>query len=505
MITPPLHSSQQLAFVATVLLFTIAVLGLTDVLLYHSVSHGIRHHARAKGELVLHALRGPTYAFLFALVPFFEFRGLYSFLLAAVLVIDVVISIFDFWLEGESRRFLGGLPSGEYVLHMVIAMVFGAFVCVIAFQIAQWVLLDTELLYAGHHLPLWVKLVFPVMSLLVFASGLQDAMAAIRLVSVPSEGKEVQPVADKALVQNLFFVVDPEWRRKIFEAGCLIFVPFIGWPMLLGLRKHVIVRLWSGESPILPSPRKDALKLAIDGIKCVGVMWAFMLPALITLLTLISLLGIQNLIAPIPLLLVFFGFSLISPLVIPCVAAYLLVIASEFTVIHFLLVFIPYCVGIFLLPSGFLQVSITGKYTSSLHLLSCLKLVRRTIGLYVQAWWQSIKVSLLGHVVFPFSPWGIAWAYLVIIYLFNRVLVESETLPERYRGSWFENFDKSGLPSSEVEYEGSLVKLRFSALDYLEGQHRDCTALRIGELLLPLPRAVVQRMSRAAESNLKYA
>ena len=92
MIANSLHNPQQVAFIATALLFVIAVLGLTDVLLYHTVSHGIRHHARAKGELVLHALRGPTYAFLFSLVPFLEFRGLYSFLLAGVLVIDLVIS-----------------------------------------------------------------------------------------------------------------------------------------------------------------------------------------------------------------------------------------------------------------------------------------------------------------------------------------------------------------------------------------------------------------------------
>jgi hypothetical protein len=71
MIANPLNNPQQVASVATALLFAVAVLGLTDVLLYHTVSHGIRHHARAKGELVLHALRGPTYAFLFALIPFF--------------------------------------------------------------------------------------------------------------------------------------------------------------------------------------------------------------------------------------------------------------------------------------------------------------------------------------------------------------------------------------------------------------------------------------------------
>jgi hypothetical protein len=491
MIANLLHNPQQVAFVATALLFAVAVLGLTDVLLYHTVSHGIRHHARAKGELVLHALRGPTYAFLFALIPFFEFRGLYSFLLAGVLAMDVLISIVDFWLEGESRRFLGGLPSGEYVLHMIIAMIFGAFLCVTSFQLFHWIRLDTELLYTGHQLPLVIKLVFPVMAVLVFVSGLQDAVAAIRLVPVSSEGEEFRPVAKKALIQNLFFVVDPEWRSKIFAAGCLIFVPFVGWPMLLGYRKHVISRLWSGKSPILPSLRKDGAHLLMDGIQCVGVLCAFMAPSVVILLTLIKILSIQHLIAPIPLLLVFFGFTLISPLIVPCVAAYLWVIAPEFTLVHFLLVFAPYFIGIFILPSGFLQVSITGRYMSALYLPSCLSLVRKTRGVYMRAWWDSIKASILGHSVFPFSPWGIAWAYLVIINIFNRVLVDSDILSERYRGSWFEKLDTNGLGSSEAEYQGSLVTLRFPALRDTEREWSECTALRVGGLLLPLPKFVV--------------
>jgi hypothetical protein len=109
----------------------------------------------------------------------------------------------------------------------------------------------------------------------------------------------------------------------------------------------------------------------------------------------------------------------------------------------------------------------------------------------MRAWWDSIKASILGHSVFPFSPWGIAWAYLVIINIFNRVLVESDILPERYRGSWFEKLDTNGLGSSEAEYQGSLVTLRFPVLRDTEREWSECTALRVGGLLLPLPKFVV--------------
>src|SRR5215472_1227318 len=123
--------------IPTYLLFALGCLGAADILLFHSVAHGIRSHVDSVGELVTHSLRGPTYAALFLLIPNFELDGLFAWALVTLFVFDVGISIWDFSLEQGSRRFLGGLPSGEYVLHMLMAMVFGALV--------------TSFLSFGHH------------------------------------------------------------------------------------------------------------------------------------------------------------------------------------------------------------------------------------------------------------------------------------------------------------------------------------------------------------------
>ena len=40
---------------------------------------------------------------------------------------------------------------------------------------------------------------------------------------------------------------------------------------------------------------------------------------------------------------------------------------------------------------------------------------------YLEAWIGSSVMSLLGHLCLPFSPWGVAWCYLGITYLFNEV------------------------------------------------------------------------------------
>src|SRR5579863_2694981 len=109
----------------TYLLFLLGCLGGADITLFHSVAHGIRSRPESKWELVTHGLRGPTYAALFVLIPNFVMQGCFVWGLVALFAFDVGISIWDFSLEQRSRRFLGGLPGGEYVLHMLMATVFG--------------------------------------------------------------------------------------------------------------------------------------------------------------------------------------------------------------------------------------------------------------------------------------------------------------------------------------------------------------------------------------------
>jgi hypothetical protein len=107
---------------ATYLLFVLGCLGATDILVYHCIAHGIRSHPDSRAELVVHSLRGPTYATLFLFVPNFAFHGLFFWCLMGLFVVDVGISICDFALERRSRQFFGGLPSGEYVLHIIIGV-----------------------------------------------------------------------------------------------------------------------------------------------------------------------------------------------------------------------------------------------------------------------------------------------------------------------------------------------------------------------------------------------
>lgn len=175
--------------IATYLLFALGCLGALDILLFHSVAHGIRSHADSRTELITHSLRGPTYAALFVLIPNVQMHGLYFWALMGLFAGDVAISVWDFSVEGDSRRYLGGLPAGEYVLHMVMAMLFGALVTSTLFATVIWTSLSTRLVYHPAAVPDVLRLVMAIMAVGVFVSGVLDAVAAVRLgqLARPSE------------------------------------------------------------------------------------------------------------------------------------------------------------------------------------------------------------------------------------------------------------------------------------------------------------------------------
>jgi hypothetical protein len=172
--------------IANYLLLALGVLGGIDILFYHSISHSIRTHAESRWELVTHAMRGPTYAILFLVVPNFETRGLWALLMALLLIFDVGISVADFWLERRSRAELGGLPSGEYVLHMIMAMLFGAFVMAAAPSLLKWIAQPTALMATATLAANWVRMILGIFAAGVLWSGAMDLRAALQVANSPA-------------------------------------------------------------------------------------------------------------------------------------------------------------------------------------------------------------------------------------------------------------------------------------------------------------------------------
>ena len=166
---------------ATYLLFAIGILGASDILFFHTLSHRIRSNPDSRLELQIHSLRGPTYGLLFILIPNCVFHGGCYWMLIGLFAADVSISIWDFSVEKASRRSLGGLPTGEYVLHVILAMLFGAMVACLLTNTWDWASLPARFAYEPANVPALLRAGMAIMSVMVLTSGIQDALAAYRL------------------------------------------------------------------------------------------------------------------------------------------------------------------------------------------------------------------------------------------------------------------------------------------------------------------------------------
>lgn len=165
---------------ASYLLIAIGFLGALDIALFHTWQQRLRTRPSARRELVTHALRGPTYALLFLIVPNLALDGLYALLLVVLLVFDAAISFADFALEPNSRRPMGGLPTGEYLLHTAIAILFGAMAaCIVAGSGPS--IAGANGFRVEPAVPDPARALLAMMAVGVLVSAFQDALAVRRL------------------------------------------------------------------------------------------------------------------------------------------------------------------------------------------------------------------------------------------------------------------------------------------------------------------------------------
>lgn len=163
------------------LLMVLGLLGAFDTVYYHEW----RAHLPAKGrsaglELKLHAARDFLYAPLFATLPFFNWQGWWSLLLALLLLAEILITIWDFVIEDWVRKPMGGLFPGERITHAVMGIVYGAMLAYLAPTMRSWSAQPTTFVRQGFVSgPLSVSLL--VLGVGVFLSGCRDLASALEL------------------------------------------------------------------------------------------------------------------------------------------------------------------------------------------------------------------------------------------------------------------------------------------------------------------------------------
>jgi hypothetical protein len=180
------------------------VMGAFDTIYHHELTERLPWRASQQHELALHAARNLLYAAVFILVGWFETRGAWAVVLLTILVAELGITLADFIEEDLSRA----LPASERVNHTLLALNYGAILCILVPQLLQWSHEATALKPAFYGF--W-SILMAVSAAGVVVSGLRDYFAARRA------GRLVLGRAD-ALVAVL-----PE-RRSVLITGATGFV-----------------------------------------------------------------------------------------------------------------------------------------------------------------------------------------------------------------------------------------------------------------------------------------
>jgi hypothetical protein len=111
---------------AVMLLVVSMCLGAFDTFYFHIYRCRLYAHPEARTENLFHGLRALVFGGFFLLLLNVRATGAFWWLFPLSVLAELVISAGDVLLETTSRKGLGGLPRGEYVLHVILPLVVGA-------------------------------------------------------------------------------------------------------------------------------------------------------------------------------------------------------------------------------------------------------------------------------------------------------------------------------------------------------------------------------------------
>ena len=150
------------------------VMGALDTLVNHELVEALPRRPEARGELALHSAREAVYAALFLGLGWFAWQGALAFVIGALLVAEVAITVNDELVENRIRV----LPQNERALHVFLTLNFGALVALLVPVLADWMANPTALApsYSG-----WMSWALAALGLVSAAWSVRDLVASRRL------------------------------------------------------------------------------------------------------------------------------------------------------------------------------------------------------------------------------------------------------------------------------------------------------------------------------------
>ena len=166
-------------------LFLLAVQGVAgafDTAFYHEW----RARLPARGpsvrtELLIHAGRDFLYVIIFCTLPWIEWRGMWTVVLLAVFLAEIVLTMWDFLIERRARRDFGDVYPGERVTHNAMGIIYGAMLAMLAPVLLAWLSSPSGLVFSPAPVPDWLRVMLTLMGGGILLSGARDLYAALAL------------------------------------------------------------------------------------------------------------------------------------------------------------------------------------------------------------------------------------------------------------------------------------------------------------------------------------
>jgi uncharacterized protein (TIGR01777 family) len=133
-------------------------IGAYDSIYHHDFKERLSLKPSAKNELRIHSIRSSLYSVLFLSFGWVEWHGLLAIAFIAILIVELILTLWDFIEEDRSRL----LPSTERVTHTLLALNFGAILALFAPDLLRWLTLPTGWHITNHGIYSWIITVYGV-------------------------------------------------------------------------------------------------------------------------------------------------------------------------------------------------------------------------------------------------------------------------------------------------------------------------------------------------------
>jgi hypothetical protein len=156
------------------LLLLQGVLAGVDTLLNHEIIAKLPQKPSARPELAIHVVRELIWTVLLFGLAWFAWQGGAAWVIAALLVAEVLVTAWDEFVENRTRV----LPQNERILHVFLTLNLGAIITVLYPLLREWSARPTGLAPSSHGALSWIISLFALTAL---AWAVRDLLAWRRL------------------------------------------------------------------------------------------------------------------------------------------------------------------------------------------------------------------------------------------------------------------------------------------------------------------------------------